>query len=172
MASCDKCKDTGVIETGNNDFPCNCSTGDATLFNVTNVVGPVTGVEIKKHFLNNSPEPLVLGPEPVLASNLPDREEKLLQESNNLLDKFPVMVQLWEESERGWGTRPDGYSLHLTEEARKSYIEDYWASMPDEVPDEYSRPCGSPYVASVNEKTFIKVSANKNGIKLNGNPSQ
>jgi len=170
MAGCGKCMDTGVIETGNNDLPCDCPAGDLALFNVTKVVGPVTGVEIKRHFLNNSPEPLALGPEPVSASNLPGREETLSQESNNSLDKFSVVVQLWEESERGWGTRPDGYSLHLTEEARKSYIEDYWASMPDEVPDEYSRPCGSPYVASVNEKTFIKVKASKNGIGLSRNP--
>lgn len=58
----------------------------------------------------------------------------------------------------------------LTEEARKAYIEDYWVRMPDKVPDEYSRPYGSPYVAYVNKETFAKVSASKNGVGLAGNP--
>lgn len=74
MASCGKCMDTGVIETGNNDLPCDCPAGDLALFNVTKVVGPVTGGEIKRHFLNSSSEPLAFGPEPILASNLPSRE--------------------------------------------------------------------------------------------------
>lgn len=26
-----------------------------------------------------------------------------------------VICQKWEESERGWGTRPNGYSLHLAD---------------------------------------------------------
>jgi hypothetical protein len=30
---CKKCNDTGIIETGNNDLPCECSAGDVALFN-------------------------------------------------------------------------------------------------------------------------------------------
>lgn len=60
-----------------------------------------------------------------------------------------VIVQRWEESERGWGVRPDGYSLHPSEEARAKYVREYWAEQPDQVPDEYSRPCGEPYEAEV-----------------------
>lgn len=60
-----------------------------------------------------------------------------------------VVVQKWEESERGWGQRPDGYSLHLSEEDRKEFIRAYWELMPDAVPDEYERPCGSPYEAEI-----------------------
>ena len=59
------------------------------------------------------------------------------------------IVQKWEESERGWGCRPDGYSLHLSEEDRTAYIQKYWKQMPDKTPDEYSRPSGTPYEASV-----------------------
>ena len=48
----------------------------------------------------------------------------------------PVIKQLWEESERGWGIRPDGYSLHLNNEDRKQFIKEYWALLPDgPVPD-------------------------------------
>lgn len=69
-----------------------------------------------------------------------------------------VVVQKWEESERGWGCRPDGYSLHLTEEDRKSFIAGYWAMMPKAVPDEYSRPNGTPYIADV-EPTDLMMAA-------------
>jgi hypothetical protein len=58
-----------------------------------------------------------------------------------------ILVTEWLETERGWGQRPDGYSLHLTLRDMKKYIQEYWDSMPDrgpggEAPDEYSRPCG------------------------------
>ncbi|MEK7173257.1 MAG: hypothetical protein AAB740_04785, partial [Patescibacteria group bacterium] len=39
---CTKCNDTGVIETGNNDLPCDCPAGDEALFNEMGVIGPVT----------------------------------------------------------------------------------------------------------------------------------
>lgn len=63
-----------------------------------------------------------------------------------------VIVQKWEESELGWGVRPDGYTIHLSEPDRSSFIEDYWGNMPKGVPDEYSRPSGSPYLADVSEE--------------------
>ena len=42
---CTKCDDTGVIETGNNDLPCDCSKGDTAIFNVG--YETLTGAEIK-----------------------------------------------------------------------------------------------------------------------------
>ncbi len=36
-----------------------------------------------------------------------------------------VVVQKWEETERGWGVRPDGFSLHLTDADRSAYIGEY-----------------------------------------------
>jgi hypothetical protein len=38
-----------------------------------------------------------------------------------------VVMQRWYESERGWGQRPDGCSLHLTEQDRAAYCKKYWA---------------------------------------------
>ncbi|MBI2047775.1 MAG: hypothetical protein HYT27_01415 [Parcubacteria group bacterium] len=76
------------------------------------------------------------------------------------------ICQKWEESERGWGTRPDGYSLHLTDEDREQYIKDYWKQMPNEVPDEYSRPDGTPYSCLINTKTYRQIKKSKNGIRL------
>lgn len=50
----------------------------------------------------------------------------------------------WEESERGWGSRPDGTSLHKSKEEVDSFINHHWERYSniygDTVPDEYSRP--------------------------------
>ena len=74
-----------------------------------------------------------------------------------------VVVQKWEESELGWGVRPDGYSLHLSEAGRDAYINRYWESMPDSAPQEYERPCGSPYLADVPEEVAAKIRASNDG---------
>ena len=73
MAKCLRCNGTGVEETGNNDLPCDCPAGDKSLFNIAGVEGSVTGAEVKRHFLNNSPLPIEVGTEPFLASTLPGR---------------------------------------------------------------------------------------------------
>ncbi len=80
-----------------------------------------------------------------------------------------VIVQKWEESERGWGTRPDGFTMHLTDAHRKAYIDAYWDRMPDWVPDEYSCPSGEPYEAYVDTETYNVVKASGNGTWGNGN---
>lgn len=56
MQTCEQCGDTGIIDTGNNDLPCDCAAGDTARFNVAGV-GNVSGQEVKQHYLNNSPEP-------------------------------------------------------------------------------------------------------------------
>lgn len=81
-----------------------------------------------------------------------------------------VICQKWEESERGWGTRPDGFSLHLTETDRQAYIKAYWSSMPDAVPDEYERPDGTPYACLVDEATYRQVKARQYGARFYGQP--
>ena len=83
---------------------------------------------------------------------------------------FNVVCQKWEESEQGWGTRPDGYSLHLTEEHRVEYIAEYWAGMPKKIPDEYSRPDGQPYLCEVSAAIYEEVKASKNGRAYTGSP--
>lgn len=57
----------------------------------------------------------------------------------------PAILQEWEESERGWGVRPDGATLHLTEEDRVRYVAGFNAEFnppTDDVPDEYRRVSG------------------------------
>lgn len=69
-------------------------------------------------------------------------EEELYMKKQIELGAIEAHCQKWEESEEGWGVRPDGFSLHLTKEGLKRYINEYWDSMPEEIPAEYSRPCG------------------------------
>lgn len=81
-----------------------------------------------------------------------------------------VIVQKWEESELDWGTRPDGYSLHLTEPDRLAFIQEYWDGMPAETPEEYSRPDGTAYLAEVSREIHDRVKASQNGIRMLGEP--
>lgn len=58
---CKLCGDTGVWETGNNDLPCpECPKGSSAVFNVCTRDGhkKVTGEQVRRHYLNGSPEPL------------------------------------------------------------------------------------------------------------------
>lgn len=78
-----------------------------------------------------------------------------------------VWMRKWEESERGWGVRPDGASLHATREDVDRYVSDYWRSMPSETPDEYSRPCaGEPVEVAVPQRLYDEVVASKAGVRL------
>jgi hypothetical protein len=58
----------------------------------------------------------------------------------------------WTEHERGWGSRPDGVTLHRDEAEARRFIANYWASQPDKIngraPDEYSAP-GEPELTDV-----------------------
>lgn len=72
-----------------------------------------------------------------------------------MTDKPVVFCQQWEESERGWGVRPDGYSIHLSLEDAQAFIKAYWDRQPDgPAPDEYSRPCGKPYACHVSPEMY------------------
>lgn len=47
----------------------------------------------------------------------------------------------WTEFERGWGQRPDGYSLHATPEGCAQYLKDFYGRRkPGPAPDEYEEP--------------------------------
>ena len=60
----------------------------------------------------------------------------------NKTKKYSVIVATWYESERGWGTRPDGHSYHLSENDYHEYYKKYCDGLPAEVPDEYSASTG------------------------------
>ena len=84
---------------------------------------------------------------------------------------YTVVCQEWELSERGWGIRPDGYSLHLSEDSRTEYEKSYWARENKRntggVPNEYSRPSGTPYLIDIDAKTYKKLQKSTiNGLRF------
>ena len=76
-----------------------------------------------------------------------------------------VVQQCWEESERGWGVRPDGFSYHKNESDRFRFVYEYEISLPEYVPDEYSRVCGSPTFVDVSDDVFKKIQAADFGLR-------
>lgn len=62
---CGNCNGTGVLDSGNGDFPCDCVAGDQVLFNVTGELGPVVGRDLK-----NRTSPVVPAPGDMLKGAL------------------------------------------------------------------------------------------------------
>ncbi len=50
---CPKCNNTGSIETGTGDLPCDCPFGDTAQFRIAGVGGLVTGREIKQYLIHS-----------------------------------------------------------------------------------------------------------------------
>jgi hypothetical protein len=69
----------------------------------------------------------------------------------------------WEESERGWGTRPDGWTLHQTKEQTERYMQTFMdeqrKSSGESAPDEYTRPNGDPYEVKVGLRLWARITA-------------
>lgn len=76
-----------------------------------------------------------------------------------------VIVQKWEEHEPGWGFRPDGYSLHITEDDRKTFVDQVVASEEASRSLEDSRPDGDPYTIDVEESEYEEIAAAAPGMR-------
>jgi hypothetical protein len=63
----------------------------------------------------------------------------------------------WVEFERGWGNRPDGYSLHPSKTSWDTYYAAYRGALPKETPDEYSIPEGEPVAVEVDDMLAEKL---------------
>src|SRR5579871_6232381 len=80
---------------------------------------------------------------------------------------YSLYVQCYTESERGWGQRPDGYSLHTSLEGAKKFAKDYIGKMRasekeaygDSVPDEYTMADGEPSLMECTKELHDKVVA-------------
>jgi len=72
-----------------------------------------------------------------------------------------VILQLWEESERGFGTRPDGCSIHIDSDNRNNYIKSIYDSRKDEVPNTYDKIIGSELEAFIDDELFKKLNEEK-----------
>jgi len=71
-----------------------------------------------------------------------------------------VWVQMWVESEKSWGIRPDGYTLHLGRKDISLFVTAMRAGEAkihgDVVPDEYSYPDRDPYEAIITDAEVLK----------------
>lgn len=74
-----------------------------------------------------------------------------------------VYAQEWEESELGWGTSHDGYSLHPSPDVALKYIQAHWDKQPKGyVPEFYSRNVGVPKPVEVSDELAEKVLSAEN----------
>jgi hypothetical protein len=78
-----------------------------------------------------------------------------------------IIMQLWEESERGFGSRPDGCSFHIDSNERKRFVDEIYKSRECEVeiPDEYDRIVGDEIEVFVDDKLF-NVIKDKKSVKI------
>jgi hypothetical protein len=59
----------------------------------------------------------------------------------------------WTESERGYGQRPDGHTLHLTKDDAEQFIAEYWDKQPKGyAPDCYSFPETPKFVEATSQQ--------------------
>lgn len=74
-----------------------------------------------------------------------------------------ILLQFWEESERGWGVRPDGASLHINVESYRKYLNDIYDNRDtQEVPNEYDRVVGPVIETIVSDDIYNIVLSERN----------
>lgn len=97
------------------------------------------------------------------------QEEKKLLDSLMKTEKFSVLCQEWEESERGWGCRPDGVSIHFNEDDAKQFAKNFWKRQKEicgsSAPSEYTRESGKPFWVYVTKHIYEEL---KNDHENNG----
>lgn len=68
----------------------------------------------------------------------------------------------WTEYERGWGSRPDGYTLCRDREAAETRIKEHWAKYPPRsqgVPDYYIAP-SDPFLVEIDDELAEQLEVN------------
>lgn len=66
-----------------------------------------------------------------------------------------IILQLWEESIKGKGSRPDGCSIHIDLDARLDYINtEYELRQSNVIPDEYEVAVGAPIEVHVTDNIY------------------
>jgi hypothetical protein len=71
------------------------------------------------------------------------------------------LIQFWEESERNWGVRPDGCSLHLDSEQLKFFLNNIYSERSKEIPNEYERVVGKESICFISDDLFERLLTDK-----------
>lgn len=85
------------------------------------------------------------------------------------MSEFNAIGQQWEESEAGWGNRPDGYTLHVDKDAHKTFLDADTKKKEEDfkktgvVPECYTRTSGAPFEVQLDDKTLEELKASKTG---------
>lgn len=78
-----------------------------------------------------------------------------------------VILQYWEESERGWGIRPDGCSLHISENDLKNFVDSIYKKRNTEnIPYEYDRVVGNYLDVLITENIYNEIILNGGSLRL------
>jgi len=78
-----------------------------------------------------------------------------------------LILQYWEESERGWGIRPDGCSLHLDKDCLNKYVDSAYKDRdPNNVPHEYDRIVGDPIEIWITEEIYNETVSNGGSLRI------
>lgn len=75
----------------------------------------------------------------------------------DLIVYMEAYIQFWDESERGWGFRSDGCSLHFTKEDAEAYVKRHEDSLPKVIPNEYEIRNGKPIKVQVINILYNKI---------------
>lgn len=74
-----------------------------------------------------------------------------------------IYLQFWEESERGWGVRPDGASIHINIQSHKNYINEIYSDRNlNQIPNEYERAVGTPIEVIATDSIYELLLSSKN----------
>lgn len=127
---------------------------------------PETPDDIRAAIIDNLEKKVPIKQIKFLTNKLDELEKeeakaKREQEIENMMEgdeKFSVLCQEWEESERGWGCRSDGFSIHLNEGDAKQFATNFWKRQREisgpGVPSEYTRESGKPFWVCVTKSIF------------------
>ena len=78
MTTCVFCGGSGIAKAEDDELPCACPAGDTVLFTNWNVEGDVTGAEMRRHFMADSPELIRSAAQKLRAWDLPNRQRILM----------------------------------------------------------------------------------------------
>jgi hypothetical protein len=86
---------------------------------------------------------------------------------------FIVFAESWTEYERGWGSRYDGHTFHLSKEHRDRFVKAYWdRTKKDQVPDEYSTPDENLFPTEVDAELYNAIVESVDGAWGPRNPKK
>jgi hypothetical protein len=78
-----------------------------------------------------------------------------------------VYLQYWEESERGWGCRPDGCSLHINPLNHSSYLKEIYSGRDvNNIPHEYDRIVGELIEVEIGDNLYNEIVNNGGNLRL------